>query len=59
MYYRYDANGNVLEERRGGHAPGSGARGEIWESGGIYSTDYGFGITLNDTSTQPADQSRS
>jgi rhodanese-related sulfurtransferase len=42
MYYRYDGNGNITEERAGG-------RGN-WETGpypyeyhdGIYSTDYGF-----------------
>jgi hypothetical protein len=45
MYYRYDGNGNITEERKGGH--GETAAGDVpyrYENG-IYSSDYAFGLT--------------
>jgi RHS repeat-associated protein len=46
IWYLYDLNGNVVEEREGGHSTGG------WTSGGyhltiedsIYKVDYGFGL---------------
>ncbi|MDA3811810.1 MAG: hypothetical protein PF518_15935, partial [Spirochaetaceae bacterium] len=46
MWYLYDENGNVTEEREGGHstpADGSGGAG-LNNSGDLYWTGYGFGL---------------
>jgi RHS repeat-associated protein len=45
MYYRYDGNGNVVEERYGGHGAASGGSGAYSYEDGVYSTDYGFALT--------------
>ncbi|MBN1697457.1 MAG: hypothetical protein JW881_08080 [Spirochaetales bacterium] len=51
IWYLYDLNGNVVEEREGGHSTGG------WTSGGyhltiedsIYKVDYGFGLERTQT----------
>jgi RHS repeat-associated protein len=45
MYYRYDGNGNVVEERYGGHSAADAAGVGYRYEDGIYSTDYGFALT--------------
>jgi RHS repeat-associated protein len=45
MYYRYDGNGNVVEERYGGHSAADAAGAGYRYEDGIYSTDYGFALT--------------
>jgi len=45
MYYRYDGNGNVVEERYGGHSsPDTGSVAYNYDDG-LYSADYGFALT--------------
>jgi RHS repeat-associated protein len=43
-YYRYDANGNMTEEREGGHGTGEALAGTLYKSGDLRMTDTGFGI---------------
>ncbi len=45
MYYRYDGNGNVIEEREGGHGSGAVIAGEVFVQGELRMTDTGFGIS--------------
>jgi RHS repeat-associated protein len=45
MYYRYDGNGNLIEERFGGHAAVSGGAVNLENDGRLYSADYGFALT--------------
>jgi RHS repeat-associated protein len=46
MYYRYDGNGNVVEERYGGHGAVTSNNAQVYEeAGGVYGTDYGFALT--------------
>lgn len=49
MYYQYDANGNLLIERYGCHAPVNANNAVVTNEGSLYSTDYGFGLA-NDAS---------
>ena len=44
MYYRYDANGNVIEEREGGHGTGLVLGGTVSRTGDLRITDTGFGL---------------
>jgi len=44
MYYRYDANGNVIEEREGGHGTGLVLGGTVSRTGNLRITDSGFGL---------------
>jgi RHS repeat-associated protein len=44
LYYRYDANGNMIEEREGGHGSGDVLAGTVFQSGDLRITDTGFGI---------------
>ncbi|GHU66801.1 hypothetical protein FACS189447_08290 [Spirochaetia bacterium] len=45
MYYKYDANGNVIEERAGGHRAGDISSIPYYYNNGVYSTEYGFGLS--------------
>ena len=47
-YYRYDQNGNMMEEREGGHGSGEVLAGTVYQSGGVRMTDTGFGIVRQD-----------
>jgi len=55
LYYRYDANGNVTEERQGGHGTGLVLGGTVSKQGTLRMTDRGFGLVL----TSPTDPSSS
>jgi RHS repeat-associated protein len=45
MYYRYDGNGNVVEERYGGHGTVTSNNAQVYEeAGGVYGTDYAFAL---------------
>ena len=44
LYYRYDSNGNLIEEREGGHGSGDVLAGTVYSSGDLRMTDSGFGI---------------
>jgi len=43
-YYRYDENGNVIEEREGGHGSGTVLGGTVSAQGDLRITDRGFGL---------------
>jgi len=45
LYYRYDGNGNVIEEREGGHGSGTVLAGEVFARDELRMTDTGFGIS--------------
>lgn len=47
MYYRYDGNGNgnVVEERYGGHGTANTGSAAYSYEDGVYSADYGFALT--------------
>jgi RHS repeat-associated protein len=44
LYYRYDLNGNMIEEREDGHGTNAVTAGTIKTTGDVRSTDTGFGI---------------
>jgi RHS repeat-associated protein len=44
MYYRYDGNGNLTNERYGSPVSVGPEGVHVQEEGGIYSTDYGFAM---------------
>jgi RHS repeat-associated protein len=44
LYYRYDGNGNTIEEREGGHGTSEVLAGIVSGSGDLRMTDTGFGI---------------
>jgi len=45
LWYSYDGNGNVIEERAGGHSAASAAvNAELQQEGNLYILDYGFGL---------------
>ena len=48
LYYRYDANGNMIEEREGGHGSGVVLAGTVNKQGALRMTDRGFGLVLAD-----------
>ena len=48
LYYRYDANGNTIEEREGGHGTGVVLGGTVSKQGALRMTDRGFGLVLQD-----------
>ncbi len=48
LYYRYDANGNMIEEREGGHGSGVVLGGTVSRQGTLRMTDRGFGLVLSD-----------
>jgi RHS repeat-associated protein len=43
-YLAYDANGNLIEAREGGHGTGAAPGGELYRDGEVRYTDYGFGL---------------
>jgi RHS repeat-associated protein len=48
LYYLYDRNGNVIEERAGGHSSsGDNSDYELKVTDGVYSINYGFGLERN------------
>ena len=47
LYYRYDANGNMIEEREGGHGAGVVLGGTVSRQGNLRMTDRGFGLVLS------------
>ena len=47
LYYRYDADGNVIEEREGGHGTGIVLGGTVAKQGNLRMTDTGFGLVLS------------
>ena len=51
LYYRYDANGNTIEEREGSHGTGVVLGGTVSKSGSLRMTDRGFGLVLQDQGT--------
>ncbi|HYW84346.1 MAG TPA: RHS repeat-associated core domain-containing protein, partial [Spirochaetia bacterium] len=51
LYYRYDANGNTIEERQGGHGTGIVLGGTVSRNGDLRMTDLGFGLVLSQSST--------
>jgi RHS repeat-associated protein len=55
MYYRYDGNGNVVEERYGGHSTADTVNAGYRYEDGIYSTDYGFALTRPDSGSSGTD----
>lgn len=56
-YYRYDANGNMIEEREGGHGSGEVLAGTVYKSGDLRMTDSGFGIVRRDKAQGPGARS--
>ena len=54
LYYRYDANGNMIEERQGGHGTGTVLAGTVQKEGNLRMTDTGFGLVLSGTTTAPS-----
>ncbi len=48
LWYRYDANGNVAEEREGGHGSGPLEDATITREGNVRIIDRGFGLTRGD-----------
>ena len=47
IYYLYDANGNMTEERFGSHSTTARGVAPYNQQDRIYSTDYGFALTQN------------
>ncbi len=47
LYYRYDGNGNVIEQREGGHGTGVVLGGTVSKQGTLRMTDTGFGLVLS------------
>jgi RHS repeat-associated protein len=45
MWYRYDANGNMVEEREGGHSSAPFDEAEMWRLGEVRVVNRGFGLT--------------
>jgi len=51
IFYRYDLNGNIIEEREGGHGTGKVTAGTVVKQGSVYMTDTGFGIVRRSGTT--------
>jgi len=49
LYYRYDGNGNMIEERAGGHGTGTVLAGSVYTVGDVSMTDTGFGLDRSPT----------
>jgi RHS repeat-associated protein len=47
LYYRYDPNGNIIEERQGGHGSEGALAGGVRINGALRVADTGFGIPLS------------
>ena len=47
MWYRYDGNGNLLEEREGGHSVIPLGDAEMWKLGEVRVVNRGFGLTAD------------
>ena len=45
MWYRYDGNGNLIEEREGGHSTHPLGEAELWRLGEVRVANRGFGLT--------------
>ncbi len=45
LWYRYDANGNQVEERQGGHSEQPLTEAELTKSGDLRTVNRGFGLT--------------
>ncbi len=50
LWYRYDANGNVAEEREGGHGSGPLDDATVAREGDLRIVNRGFGLTRGDAS---------
>ena len=51
LWYRYDANGNEIEERQGGHSSTSSTDAELTSEGDLRVVNRGFGLTRRDDTT--------
>jgi RHS repeat-associated protein len=51
LWYRYDANGNEIEERQGGHSSASSTDAELTSEGDLRVVNRGFGLTRRDDTT--------
>ncbi len=47
LWYRYDSNGNLVEEREGGHSPVPLGEAETWSLGDVHVVNRGFGLTVD------------
>jgi RHS repeat-associated protein len=56
MWYRYDGNGNLIEEREGGHSTIPLGEPEMWRLGDVRVVNRGFGLTID---APPADDAHS
>ena len=52
MWYRYDGNGNLVEEREGGHSTIPLGEPEMWRLGDVRVVNRGFALTID---APPAD----